>query len=165
MNATTAPKELHLYDFDGTIYRSQLPPNALESTVWWHLPRSLDGVGYPGFDARWVLPVVQQARRSILDPRVMSVMLTGRPDHKAMRERVTRILHSAELYFPVMHLRPIVVHGGMAKYKANFVQGLLRGAPSIEKVVYFDDDPENLAEVGKVVGQRKYTGILGPGCY
>lgn len=161
-----APKEVHIYDFDGTLYRSPLPPNPLESSVWWHLPRSLDGAGQPGFDHRWVLPIVIEARRSINDPRVMAIVLTGRPDHKLMRERIEKMLSAAELHFPIVQLRPVVLQGTMQDYKANFVKGVLKAIPSVEKVVYYDDDAENLTAVSAVAsaGKKKFSGFVGPGC-
>jgi hypothetical protein len=145
-----APKELHIYDFDETLYRSPTPPPGA-SMAWYFHAHSLGKPEAPGFDGRWVLPVLIEARRSSMDPRVASVLLTARPDHAAMRSTIYRTLALADVRWDAVQLRPIMFPGNDAMYKATVVQEWLMGMPTVEKVVFWDDQDENLELVGRAV--------------
>lgn len=127
-----APNELHVFDLDDTLYR-------VSTSVRW---------GPPGFDKNWILPVLSEARRSLQNAHAVTALLTGRPDNPIMRKVVLSMLDTAGLHFDRVQLKPL----GLATtknplYKAFAVKQWLLELSTIDKVVLFDDDVENLAEV------------------
>ena len=140
-------KELHVYDFDGTLYNSPHPPKPDPS--WWLFVKSLGQTGAPGFDSRWNIPVVIRARRSIQDPCAKTILLTARPDYRLMRQKVEKMLDDASLDFEKVWLKPPTIGMTAPEYKAMIVESYLIEDPEIEKVIFFDDEPTNLAAVAK----------------
>ena len=157
------PLELHIYDVDGTLYRSPTP--AIPDPIWWYHAHSFGEPGSTGYDKRWVLDVVYAARRSIRDPTVAAVVITGRPEHARMRAMIEGMMDKADLAFDAVVLQPIFHVGSMASYKASAVEQLLEQLPTVRRVVFYDDLQSNLKAVGRVVEQRgiRYDAHLGPG--
>lgn len=155
------PTELHIYDFDSTLYHSPAPPVPEESNMWYFHAKSLGLPDRPGFDHRWILPVLIQARRSQLNPSAALVLLTARPDHKAMREILYRTLALTDIKWDAVKLKPIFFPGSDAAYKASTVKQWLEAMPSIKKVVFYDDQRANLEAVALVVQakSKKYEPI------
>jgi anaerobic glycerol-3-phosphate dehydrogenase len=118
------PFELHIYDFDRTLY----------------YPRS----------NRWHSGNVVRAQRSIDDPRIAAVLLTARADYR--QGMVESMLASASLQFDMVKLQPVAQSfRNHAHYKAVSVEKMLRRFPTVRKVVFYDDRRENLNAVGVVV--------------
>lgn len=154
-------KELHVYDFDGTLYNSPKPPKPDPS--WWLFVKSLGKTGAPGFDVRWNVPMVIQARRSIQDPCAETILLTARPDYNAMRQKVETMLDDASLDFRRVWLKPPFLVQPTPAYKATIVESYLIQDPEFTKVVFYDDDPNNLDAVGRVTQRHgvEFRGIQG----
>jgi len=143
--------ELHIYDFDATLYRSPGPPEGRPASEWWDSPVSLDGVGRAGFDARWRMNIVRDARESIADPDVEAVVLTGRRRFAGLARAVERALSLAGLRFDDVILRPMISTGDVFAWKAAEVGRLLAGIDGLEKVTMYDDNADNLRAVRAVV--------------
>jgi hypothetical protein len=156
------PTELHIYDFDGALYNSPKPK--IERGDWWWSPKSLRGYGPPGQDARWIMPTVKSARHSVARPDVMAVLCTARPLTGSLQACIKKMLFSAGIHFGHHAMKPLGFRSS-ARYKAERTRKWLEQYPSIEKVVFWDDLPENLVAVGKVVRSRglSYTPIQTPG--
>lgn len=143
------PLELHVFDFDGTLFRSPHAPS------WWNhswivsepslsMPCVPD---VPGSDW-WIGNVVARARKSISDPNVYAVLVTGRPAGAAnFRYRVPELLKQAGLDFDEVHLNP---GGETAVYKARTVGKILRKY-NFASVRMWDDDTRNFSTVSQTV--------------
>jgi hypothetical protein len=156
------PKVLVIADFDGTLYRSPEPP--VPDPSWWYHARSLDGYGPPGFDFKWILDVVIPMRKASQSPGVRTALLTGRTAHSEMKRRVGTMLGLADLTFDYYQFKPVTMRAPNADFKAGVVQRWLLMEPWVEHVILYEDRPENLAAVGRMVQRlgRRYTGVLIP---
>lgn len=154
------PTELHVFDLDGTLYRSPEPPDG--NPAFYYNPSSFGKVSGPGFDRRWNLDSIARARHSTFRNGAMSIVLTGRPESEPMRHKIEYILSLTGLEFEKLVLRPVVFPGSVAQFKAAYVAGLLHKHPSIGKVILLDDDVDNhLAMKDIVEGMGKvYEGFL-----
>jgi hypothetical protein len=153
------PLELHVYDFDETLY---FPPRGHGTLAFFHV-ESFGDWKSPGYDNRWHLANVVRARRSIADPLTVAVLLTARPDNRPMRDTVESMLASASLDFDMVKLKPVVQSfRSDAHYKAVFITEMLRQFPTVRKVVFYDDQRDNLAAAEAVVRStgRAYKGVL-----
>jgi hypothetical protein len=85
---------------------------------------------------------VKDAKDSINDLDVWSVMCTGRINTPSLRYRVAELLQEAGLDFDEVYL-----NGSGSKtleYKKNLVKGLLQTHPNITRVVVWEDNESNL---------------------
>ncbi len=149
--------------FDGTLYDSPRLP--VDRPDWWFSAKSFRGWGAPGFDGKWILDYVAEARRSIQVPWVRAVLLTGRPQHGEMAHCLQEMLSSARLNFDRVQLQPFLPPRATPTYKADKVHEWLLMEPSITKVVFYDDLEENLRAVGEIARLMKvqYTPVRAPG--
>ena len=140
----TAPTELHMYDFDNTLFRSPLPPSWWSERGWWGRSESLSPPCVPATpDADWWNEdVVEKARESIADPSVLAVVITGRSEPKAnFAERVPQLLAQKELAFDEVRLNP---YGPTDRFKLAKLRKLLRQHPTIRVVHLWEDRAEHL---------------------
>jgi len=154
------PTTLAVFDFDFTLYRSPLP--AVPSTAWWMSPRSLTGIGLPGFDPNWILDTVQAVRKADRDPLTRTMLLTGRAGVLPMKKALLSALSRAGLEFDQVSLKPVrfppIPQG---PYKASMVQRWLLEAPSVQRVVMYDDEESVHEAVGDITRRmgRYYVGM------
>ena len=139
--------EVHIYDFDLTLFRSPNAPKWWSKRVYgqWHSHQS--SLGFPFIEVNpsssyWISPVVRKAKGSIQDLNVWSVMCTGRIDTTPLRYRVAELLKQAGLDFDEVFLN----RTGLltAKYKQQVLMGLLKKFPNVKKVQMWEDTQENL---------------------
>jgi hypothetical protein len=153
------PLELHVYDFDNTLFRSPLKPQGWE-TSWWADDESLNPPcvpHHPG-DEWWVPSTVAQAKKSIQDPNVWAVVLTGRSESSgSFRYRVPELLRQKGLSFDQVFLK--VGGGSTEAYKIKVLLGLLRKHPGIEIVHIYEDRAPHLLTFSDFIGR------LGLTCY
>ena len=102
--------KLHLYDFDGTLFGSPLPPPEYPHQInkWFQDPVSLAPPCVPESPTgEWWNPAVAPlAMRSINDPDVYAVLMTGRSgDHGGILYRVSEILTNGGYDFDEIHLK------------------------------------------------------------
>jgi hypothetical protein len=158
------PTELVIFDFDGTLLKSPASPSG--HTTWHHHAYSLESVQEgPGFDRRWILPIIVEARRASLRPGTMTVVLTARPDSKGMRHAIKRLVGLTGIDFDAVQLKSVAFPGSSALYKAGAVTAWLERHPTIQKVTFFDDLESNLMTVEQAVTRtgRQYAAVQGPG--
>jgi hypothetical protein len=136
--------ELHLYDFDGTLFRSPYPPATWDGDWWNHVQSLVPPCvpDKPGSDW-WVSSTVSQARRSISNPDVYAVLATGRPDQSGLRYRVPELLRGVGLNFDEVHLAP---PKGTLAFKKGLISKLLRRYPIIDTVRIWEDRKSHLPE-------------------
>lgn len=137
------PLELHLYDFDGTLFRSPEPPPGVGED-WWVAEQSLGQPCVPETpDASWwVGTTVAEAKRSIANKQVLAVLCTGRPDNSPFRWRVPELLGQKGLDFDLVRLNP---GGSTTAFKSAVLRKALAKFPSITTVAIWEDDPKRLA--------------------
>lgn len=147
--------ELHVFDFDGTLFKSPMPPPWWDGGSWFVQEISLDAPCVPerpGSDW-WVSSVVSQARKSASDPNVYAIVCTGRSAMLAnFRHRLPKMIQSAGLRFDEVLLNP---GGPTPNFKASVVDKFVNNG-SITAVHMWDDDEKNLAAVG---GACAVTGV------
>jgi len=137
------PPELHLYDFDGTLFRSPEKPLWWPGgESWWVDQRSLNAPCVPDNPTPdwWINSTVAEAKRSISDQEVYAVLATGRADH-SYRWRVPELLKQKGLRFDEVHLNP---GGNTQAWKKNLLVKILRSYPFIRKVQIWEDQSSNL---------------------
>jgi len=144
--------ELHVYDFDGTLFRSPEKPDWWTGKFWWFDPQSLDEPCVPerpGGDW-WIGSTVSQAKRSIADPNVWAILMTGRSD-KRFRWRVPELLKQVGLKFDEVHLAP---SGSSTEYfKVSVLKGILQRYPHLTAARFWDDNTPNLKQF-KAVAEK-----------
>lgn len=158
----TGPIELHAYDLDYTLYDSPRPVNG--DPAWYFHAHSLEGWQPPGFDRRWILPTLMEARRSSNNPLARTVILTARPDHRPMRRVVEPLVWSTGIKWDAICLKPVMSVMTDAEYKARVLRRWVQAWPTLQKVVLYDDRPENIeaAKVAVEMEGRHYQGVLTP---
>ncbi len=130
--------EIHVYDFDGTLFRSPAPPSYYGGPSWYVEEESLDVPCVPVKPSKswWVGSTLTSARQSLADPNVYSVMLTGRSDG-LFRWRVPELLHSVGLSFDQVRLNP---GNAVARFKSQVLVSLARRFPQAQRFVFWDDN-------------------------
>jgi len=134
--------ELHIYDFDGTLFRSPQEP-AVWNGDWWSDIVSLSAPCVPEAPGPewWISSTVNSAISSISDPNVFAIMMTGRKDRSAFRYRVPELLEQAGLNFDAVHLSSSSdAMAGKLETAINY----LKKYPFIKRVKIWDDRPSHL---------------------
>jgi len=152
--------ELHIFDFDKTLFKSPdqpdwWPVNGKNSKKWgWYLHN--DSLGRPCVPDKpdnswWVGPVISQAKKSISNPNIVTVLATGRSDVGPNRYRIPELLKQAGLRFNGVHLNKTSnahTHKAMVTIKY-----LRKYGTSIDLIQMWDDGKENLDAVKKVAAK------------
>lgn len=153
MKTSSDHLELHVFDFDNTLFRSPEPPewwSTKKMGYWFNDAVSLSEPFVPQKPSSdyWFNGVVSEAKRSISDMNTLAIMCTGRPNREgAMRYRVAELLKDKGLDFDEVHLN---TGGQTARYKAKLVFDLLNKYPNIKSVSVWEDTQENLDAIEKV---------------
>lgn len=139
--------EIHIYDFDMTLFRSPEAPKWWDKKSYgqWHSNQSSLGIPFLEVKAPsgyWISPVVRSAKSSIQDLNVWSVMCTGRIDIVPIGYRVAELLKQAGLDFDLVFLNG--TGAKTPKYKQQVLIGLLKKFPNVKKVQMWEDTKENL---------------------
>lgn len=149
--------ELHLYDFDATLFRSPTHPEWwADDGGWWSSLVSLSPPCVP--EKPWNEQVVASARRSIADPNVFTIVCTGRLK-QTYANRVTELIRDKGLNFDEVHLRD---GGSTAPYKKRVIGELLARFPDITTVHIWEDRLEHLPEFIEHVEQLGKVGVPHP---
>ncbi len=144
--------ELHVYDFDGTLFRSPtLPSWWPRKRSWWIDPRSLNRPCVPDAPGPdwWVEPVVSSARTSISNPNVWAVMMTGRNARRgSFSYRVPELLKQKGLNFDEVHLTDTHDTKGFKKQK---IRNVINRYPHISVAQFWDDRGPFLEEYVQMI--------------
>ena len=149
-------EELHVYDFDGTLFRSPHAP-AVWDGDWWSDPASLLPPCVPEKPgpAWWISPTVGSAKQSISDSDVFAIMMTGRQDQSAFRYRVPELLKQKGLNFDAVHLHQGSGDSLMGKVKV--ISKYLSRYPDIDTVRIWDDRGSHLRKFKSLFEREGYT--------
>ena len=141
--------ELHIYDFDGTLFRSPETPEGWDNR-WWISSESLNPPCVPLDPSGewWISKTVSAARASIANPDTYAVMMTGRPVRSGFRYRVPELLKSVGLKFDEVHLSDT---NNTPAFKIKVIKNLLSKFPGVEKIVFWDDNAPYMARYIKLV--------------
>jgi hypothetical protein len=149
-------KELHLYDWDGTLFRSPEPTAdwAADKEMWWRDLGSLSPPCVPKAPgAAWFNgPVLGAAKKSIARSDVLAVMSTGRRTH--FTKRLKELMAAGGLRFNVVAPK---TDGRTEAFKTALLHKLLDKYPTIEKVVIYDDRAPHLAGFKRALEARGLT--------
>lgn len=142
--------ELHIYDFDHTLFRSPEPPSWWNKRKFGHWHSQEVSLGSPFLpqtppNAYWINSVVRKAQASISDMETWAVMCTGRVDKGHLRYRVAELLAQKNLDFDQVFLNDMGVK--TPSYKRRVAYQLLRKYPQIQRVQMWEDKKENLDQV------------------
>jgi hypothetical protein len=140
--------ELHLFDFDGTLFRSpDRPPDWKGKGHWWNLSESLGQPCVPDNPdgSWWHGSSVSQAKQSISNPDVWAILCTGRKERSFARFRIPELLRSVGLNFDEVYLS-----NQTRTFKADVVRKLLRRYPDITKLQVWEDSDGHLQTLGKL---------------
>ena len=134
--------ELHLYDFDGTLFRSPHEPEVWDGD-WWNDPRSLLPPCVPEVPGPdwWIASTVASARSSIADQDVWAILATGRGVASGLRYRVPELLRQKGLQFDEVNLAP---PSGTLAWKKRLIMRALSLHPIIDTVRIWDDRKSHL---------------------
>lgn len=99
-------KVLHLYDFDGTLFRSPEKPKGWPERAWWSNEKSLEEPQVPEEPTTdwWVKKVLQDAHKSEQAADVAFVLVTGR--YEKFEDRINELLDQQDLDFDEVRLAP-----------------------------------------------------------
>lgn len=169
--------ELHMYDFDDTLFRSPLPPK------WWYKDydvylqwdqenppvrsegiledwdTSTQSLGEPFMDKNpsidsglWKKEVVQSAIDSQNTDFVFNMFCTGRED--VLKSHIKEMMDSIGLTFDndKYYLQPDARN--TAIFKVNQITKVLDDNPSIKKVVIWEDSTTNLEKIKELCDSR-----------
>ena len=144
-------KELHVYDFDGTLFRSPEKPEGFVGG-WWSNSLSLSPPYVPDVtDASWwINSVVQSAKQSNSNSEVLSILLTGRIQKNGLPSRIQDLLWQAHLNFDEVHLNP---GSETTAFKTRLVGMLLSKHPTIKVVRVWEDNKKNLDALRNLASQ------------
>jgi hypothetical protein len=154
--------ELHLYDFDGTLFQSPMYPSWWgDKGGWWSSPVSLGPPCVPDKPSGgwWNEKTVASAKRSIADPNVWAIVCTGRGDGTFARYRVADLLKQKGLNFDEVFLKD---GGDTAAFKKKVIEKLLVRHPVIEEVHIWEDRLNHLADFVKFVEKLGRKGVPHP---
>ncbi|KAF2667033.1 hypothetical protein BT63DRAFT_416106 [Microthyrium microscopicum] len=164
-------KELHVYDFDNTIFMTPLPNRSIwESTLanrlqnedvflnggWWHDPGILTATGEGiaveeprAWEGYWNEKVVELIRLSMEQPDALTVLLTGRGEER-FSDLVQRICKSRKLVFDLYCLKPVTGPLGekfsTMKFKQAFLTSLMNTYREAQSIRVYDDRIRHVQE-------------------
>lgn len=152
--------ELHVYDFDDTLFKSPPPPPAWtkKDGYWYSSIKSLTepAVNDENISNLWIRDVLDTAKTSLSDPTVYTVMMTGRnAKNIELVERIEELLTSVGLNFPN---RFFSTSNDTKQFKIDRVFEILDANPGIKKVVFWDDKGDLLSFYEQQLGEN-YDGI------
>lgn len=143
-------EELHIFDFDGTLFRSPRPPFSWEEE-WWSNIKSLSEPCVPlnPDDSWWIESTVRDAKKSIKDSKIKTVLLTGRINSPELRSRIIDLLAQKDLYFDKVILAGNLIDE-TSELKKEYIKDLVQDYISISKIVFWDDRPVHLRKFKKL---------------
>lgn len=163
-------QELHIYDFDGTLFRSVCPspalqdkndfmkklqaPNYAEGLGWFQAPQLLQPPYVPQQPPRdsnewYVMDVVEKARKSKADGHYV-VVLTGRESGSFAR-RIQELLRNGGVPFDEFHAKPRPKLGTV-KAKVDQIAEIVQKV-NPPRIVMYDDREEQAQRIKAGVEQ------------
>lgn len=154
-------RELHIFDFDGTLFKSPTPPPSYNSKGWWDDPRSLEPPCVPEKPggAWYNSRVVSDFRRSSSTPGVVTVVMTGRKSY--FRPRVKELLNAGGMKPDELILKQ---SGGGATeaYKIAAMRYFLKQMPTCRMIEFWEDRHHHLKNFKKAAERMGYNFVAHP---
>jgi hypothetical protein len=149
--------KLHLFDFDGTLFRSPGPPKGYTGS-WGADPQALAPPYVPTRPGSswWNQGVIQDARESIADPDAHAILMTGRPRH-IFKGRIEELLAQQNLVFEFAQCNPVRERGSTMPWKRSVLMGILDRHPHIRSVTLWDDDGTKIPHYVEALEARGIT--------
>lgn len=134
------PIKLHIFDFDGTLFKSPEKPDWWDKG-WWGNLNSLSTPCVPETPTPdwWNDSVVQEAKRSLANTDIRTVLMTGRIPKFSLR--VKSLLKQVGLEFPEVYFS---TGGPTETFKVNTIKKILDEMPSIRGVSIWEDRETHL---------------------
>lgn len=152
-------KELLVYDFDNTLYRSPAPNPELYTKAsigrlsdittfpisggWWRTTEmlaqsQLNSEGVP-LEEYWNLEMIKSAKNAMTHSSCLSILLTGRDEAKFAPLIESMVSDVPGLEFHALCLRKMDLAETTAQFKMLLLRDLVRLLPKLEKVTIYDD--------------------------
>jgi hypothetical protein len=130
--------QVAIFDFDGTLFKSPQKPDWWGDKQWWHNPDSLNPPCVPEKPGAtwWNNGLVAHAKKQIADPKVHTILLTGRWA-RLFSGRVRALLNQAGLNFDEVLLS---TDPSTLAFKSKVLSTLPRRFP-LDFVELWDDHP------------------------
>ena len=131
---------LDVFDFDGTLFKSPLPPDWWKDKAdWFYGIESLTPPFVPEVPSDWwIESTVRHAVRALSDATHYVILLTGR-NNNTFSDRVNQLLEQKGLEFDEVHLSD---RKDTVEFKVENIERVLSEYPSIKKVDLWDDQIE-----------------------
>ncbi|KAJ9443244.1 hypothetical protein DIPPA_51862 [Diplonema papillatum] len=161
MGRDTMLKTLHVFDFDGTLFRSPVPNPELYTTQeigtlkgnggWFHLPATLNPPVVPVEPGEefWIPSARQAAEKALSDLDSDAILLTGRST--LYRNRIIEITKSAQLHFPQYFLKP--AGETTVKWKKEVITQLVEAKP-YERILIYEDRHRHVTEFRRFLAEN-----------
>lgn len=132
--------KLHVYDFDGTLFRSPEKPNWWTGG-WWGNLNSLTEPCVPEHPSIewWNESVVRAAKQSLANPDVRTILMTGRIPKFSLR--LKELLKQVGLHFDEMYL---CTGGKTEEFKLKTLKAILAEESTIRGVALWEDRAPHL---------------------
>jgi len=143
-------RELHIFDFDATLFMSPMHPDDWEGHIgsWYDTLQSLTPPCVVDPSGMWISSTVSAAMESIGNPEVYTVLMTGRGASPELSARVEELIAGAGLSFDEVHLKP---GGGTEPWKSSMMKQFIEGMPDLEVVQVWDDRANHLEAFVKTI--------------
>ena len=150
------PETLEIFDFDWTLFRSPGPPRGVPKKTFLHNPESLEPPHVPlrpGSEF-WIDEVVREMRAAQRRRGTMTVLITAR--REKTEDRILDLLRQQRLAPEFAFLRAASFQKDKDKvyFKRKKALWLLEEYPTIERIVLWEDEPEQIASL-KDLAKRK----------
>ncbi|KAK3677446.1 hypothetical protein LTR78_002984 [Recurvomyces mirabilis] len=162
-------RNIHVYDFDNTLFSSPLPnrqlwnsgtcgslqaQDFLHNGGWWHNPAILSATGqgleveegraWQGF---WNEKIVELCALSAAEEDTLSIMLTGRAEAN-FSDLLNRMITAKGLYFDMICLKPSVSPSGelfasTLTYKQALLRDIVYTYPHAAEIRIYEDRPKH----------------------
>jgi len=151
--------EIHLFDFDGTLFRSpEPPPGYPDGDEWWPNPASMKPPHVPEKPGAsyWIKESVQGLRKAIARPRAFTAVLTARM--YPLRERITELLDQQGL-----HPDDVILNESdhrASGYKIAEMTYLTRQIPTANVIHFWEDKVADLKGFQRYAERRLGKGFV-----
>jgi len=128
---------LDVFDFDGTLFNSPLPPDWWKDKAeWFYGIESLTPPCIPEVPSDWwIESTVREAFRALSDVNHYVILMTGR-NRDVFTSRVIQLIGQRDLEFDEVHLSD---RKDTIAFKVENIERVLAGYPSIKVVNVWDD--------------------------
>lgn len=139
---------LHVFDFDDTLFDSPLPPDDWQDRRgWWRDPLSLSEPYVPrNGTSKLALPASKIAAKNSRDKNIETVVVTGRQALPELEKVIRKILGKLKIDVDI-YLKPAAQ--STPRFKADAVAAIIAENPEVDHVEMWDDLADNLNAVAQ----------------